>query len=197
MPGFKHRRFSANGDGYGRTTSISTVEGLEPEADRQLRARRWLYGTTSVFLAAVMVLGLIDAVGWADTYGVDTGRVEASGGGYDLSVRYGTVSRPALATPFEITVRRGDGFDQPVTLVVDRSYLEMWDENGLMPAPSAETTRGEWVEWEFDPPESDELTVFYDGRIEPAAQSGRGGSVAVLEDGAAVVSVEFHTRVLP
>ena len=63
----------------------------------------------------------------------------------------------------------------------------MWDENGLVPAPSAETTRGEWVEWEFDPPDGDELTVFYDARIEPAAQSGRSGEVAVLEDGVPVV----------
>jgi hypothetical protein len=151
----------------------------------------------SAFLTAVMVVGLIDAFGWADTYGVDTDHVEASGGGYDLSVRYGTVSRPALATPFEITVTRSEGFDQPVTLAVDSSYLEMWDENGLVPAPSAETTRGEFVEWEFDPPAGTELSVFYDARIEPAAQSGRGGSVAVLEDGSPVVSVEFHTKVLP
>ncbi len=177
--------------------SISTVEGLEPETDRQLRKRKVWYGTTTLFLVAVMALGVVDAFGWADTYGVDSAHVGATGGGYELSVWYGTVSRPALATPFEITVRREGGFDAPITLAVDSDYLEMWDENGLVPAPSAETTHDEWVEWEFDPPEGDVLTVFYDARIEPAAQSGRGGNVAVLEDGEPVVSVEFHTRVLP
>ena len=178
-------------------TSISTVEGLGPETDSQLRSRKWLHGVTSAFLVLVMALGVVDALGWADTYGVDSARVGASGGGYDLSVWYGTVSRPALATPFEITVTRADGFDGPITLAVDSAYLEMWDENGLMPAPSAETSRGEFVEWEFDPPDGTTLTVFYDARIEPAAQSGRGGEVAVLEDGEPVVSVDFHTRVLP
>ena len=107
------------------------------------------------------------------------------------------MTRPALATPFEIVVSRNGGFSAPVTILVDRAYLAMWDENGLVPAPSAETTRDEWVEWEFDPPTGDTLTVWYDARIEPGAQSGRDGSVAVLEGGQAVVTVEFSTRVWP
>jgi hypothetical protein len=140
---------------------------------------------------------VVDALGWLDVYGVDTRRVSASGGGYDVAVRYGSVSRPALATPFEIEVTRAGGFDGPVTIAVERHYMEMWDENGLLPSPSAETSDGGVLLWEFDPPEGDTLTVFYDGRIEPAVQSGRDGSVTVLEDGIPVVGVEFHTRVMP
>ena len=92
---------------------------------------------------------------------------------------------------------RPGGFDGPVTIVVDRAYLAMWDENGLVPAPAAETTNGPWVEWEFDPPTGDTLVVTYDARIEPGAQSGRDGAVAVVEDGGVVVSVTFHTKVRP
>ena len=180
-----------------RRVAISTVDDLEAAADRDLRRRRWRYGTTTLVLTAVMVLGVVDALGWWDAYGVDDATVRASGGGYELAVRYGTVSRPALATPFEITVRRVAGFSEPVMLQVDRAYLTMWDENGLIPAPSAETTRGEWLLWEFEPPAGDTLTVWYDARIEPAAQSGRDGSVAVLHDGQPVATVDFHTRVLP
>ena len=74
----------------------------------------------------------------------------------------------------------------------------MWDENGLVPAPSAETVMGPWVVWEFDPPIGDTLLVSYDARIEPAAQEGRSGAVAVLdEDDAVIVQVDFTTRVWP
>lgn len=174
----------------------STID-IEPASDELVRRRRIGYTLTSLFLFVVMALGVVDALGWFDTYGVDTDSVSASGGGYELAVRYGTVSRPALATPFEIEVTRVGGFDGPVTVAVTRHYMQMWDENGLLPSPSAETSGGDFVEWEFDPPAGDTLTVFYDGRIEPAVQSGRDGAVAVLEDGVPVVGVEFHTRVLP
>ena len=143
------------------------------------------------------MLAVLDGLHVVDVYGVDTARVAASGGGYALEVRYGTVTRPALATPFEIVVERSDGFDGPVTVGVTRSYLALWDENGLLPAPSGETTGGPWVLWEFDPPPGDVLTIVYDARIEPAAQSGRDGSVAVFEDDEPVVRVDFHTAVRP
>jgi hypothetical protein len=148
-------------------------------------------------LVAVVATATIDGLGWWDVVGVDSATVRASGGGYDLEVRYGTVTRPALATPFEISVRRSGGFDEPVTVVVDRRYLSMWDENGLVPAPTAETTRGEWVEWEFDPPPGDTLDIMFDARIEPGAQSGHDGFVGVLEDDSVVASVSFHTTVRP
>jgi hypothetical protein len=177
--------------------SISTVEDLDPEAGDDVSRRRRRYGLTSAVLALLMAAGVIDAIDLVDVYGVDDDTVRAAGGGYDLAVRYGSVTRPALATPFEIVVRRPGGFDGPITVGVDRAYLEMWDENGLIPAPSAETSAGELVLWEFDPPVGETLTVWYDARIEPAAQSGRSGSVAVLENDIAQVEVTFHTRVWP
>ena len=41
------------------------------------------------------------------------------------------------------------------------------------------------------------LSVFYDARIEPAAQSGETGTVAVVDDGGTVVEVTFRTEVRP
>ncbi|MEJ7722620.1 MAG: hypothetical protein WKF58_20330 [Ilumatobacteraceae bacterium] len=46
-------------------------------------------------------------------------------------------------------------------------------------------------------PTGEDLHVTYDGRIEPALQSGRSGSVAVLDGTEVVAEVEFHTRVWP
>jgi len=175
----------------------STIAGLQPADDARLRRHRRPHAATTFVLTAIMALGVADAFGVVDVYGVESRRVSASGGGYDLEVQYGAISRPALATPFAITLTREGGFDGPITLAVDRDYLKLWDENGLVPAPSAESTRGGWVEWEFDPPDSDTLSVYYDARIEPAAQSGASGSVAVLDGGVAVVQVDFETRVLP
>ena len=176
---------------------VSTVGDIGPESDRDLAKRRLLYAVSTGVVTLIMVLGVVDAFGWIDAYGVDSATVSASGGGYELEVQYPTVSRPALASPFEIIVSRQGGFDAPVTIGVRREYLKIWDENGLFPGPSAETVRGEWLEWEFDPPAGDELIVFYDGRIEPAQQSGRGGAVAVIEDDVAVVEVDFYTEVRP
>jgi hypothetical protein len=184
---------------WGRSVTVqaSTVGDVGPESDRSLAKRRALYAVSTTVVTLVMVLGVVDAFGWFNVFGVDSARVEASGGGYRLDVQYTAVSRPALASPFEITVSREGGFDGPVTIGVTRTYLQIWDENGLFPAPSAETVNGEWLQWEFDPPVGDELIVYYDARIEPAQQSGRGGAVAVFEDDVPVVEVDFYTEVRP
>jgi hypothetical protein len=185
------------------TPSIGTLDPsvhLDRDDGRRVRrARRILYATTTSVLATVMGLAAIDALGVIDVYGVDTAHVRAVAGDLELDVRYGTVSRPGLATPFEITVTRTGGFDEPVVLAVDGEYLSLWDENGLDPEPSASTADGSVVMWEFDPPRAgDVLMITYDARIEPAAQHGKAGRVAVLDaDGLEIVAVTFTTRVLP
>ena len=191
------RRETATVSTSGTTVGISTVDGLRTEAEGRRPKRFWLHAASTAALSLLIGLAVLDGVGLVDLFGVDTTRVRASGGGYDLEVRYGTVSRPALATPFEIVVTRPRGFDRPIKVAVSSSYLAMWDENGVVPSPAAETSAGRWVVWEFDPPLGDVLTVVYDGRIEPSAQSGRDGMVAVLEDDEPVVQVHFHTAVRP
>lgn len=178
--------------------TLERVVSLDsPLGARTIWSRRLLYASTSTVLAGIVLLALVEALGIAPIYGVSSARVHASGGGYDLDVRYAEVSRPALATPFEIAVERPGGFDQPVTVAVRRDYLAMWDENGFYPSPSSETTSGAWLVWEFDPPDGEVLSFAYDGRIEPSAQWGRDGAVAVLEGGVPVVQVDFTTRVRP
>lgn len=176
----------------------STIQGLVPASRRQLWPRRVLYGATTAVLAVIVGVAAADGLGVVDVVGVDSATVEADGGGYHLSVEYGVVSRPALATPFEIVVSRSGGFDGPVTIAADRAYLKMWDENGLVPDPSSSTADRDQVIWEFEPPDGDVLAIFFDARIEPAVQSGRPGWVAVLGPGGeTAVQVDFETRVLP
>ena len=169
-----------------------------PRGPSTLSKRRTGYAVTTAFLTGLMLLAAIDALPSAAIFGVDSTTVRADADGVELAVTYGVVSRPALATPFDIEVHQAGGFDGPVRVAVDQEYLRMWDENGLVPAPSAETVMGPWVVWEFDPPIGDTLLVSYDARVEPAAQEGRSGSVAILdEDNAIVTQVDFTTRVLP
>ena len=169
-----------------------------PNGPSTLDKRRLGYLVTTLFLSGVMLVAVLDALPSVALLGVDSQTTRASGGGIDLAVTYGEVSRPALATPFDIEVHRSGGFDGPVQVAVDQEYLRMWDENGLVPAPSAETVMGPWVVWEFDPPVGDTLHITYDARIEPAAQEGRRGAVAVLDaDDAVLVQVDFTTRVWP
>ena len=169
-----------------------------PKGPSTLTKRRVGYAVTSVFLAGLMAIVALDAFEGNAFLGVDSTTERASADGLDLAVTYGVVSRPALATPFDIEVHRPGGFDGPVRIAVDQEYLRMWDENGLVPAPSAETVMGPWVVWEFDPPIGDTLLVSYDARIEPAAQNGRSGAVAVL-DGSddPIVQIDFTTRIWP
>jgi hypothetical protein len=83
-------------------------------------------------------------------------------------------------------------------VAVSSDYLSMWDENGLDPAPSRETASPGELRWEFEPPPADALAISFDARIEPAAQQGKRGTVAVLDPaGAPFVSVSFRTRLRP
>ena len=164
---------------------------------RILRNRRAFYGLTTAILTLIVAVALVGNATELASIGVRSARVGDAAGGYQLDVTYGSTSRAGLATPLVIEVRKEGGFDGPISVAVDHRYMELWDENGFYPTPSSETTMGDWLVWEFDPPTGDVLRFTYDGRISPAVQAGRDGLVAVLEQDVPVVSVEFHTRILP
>jgi len=144
---------------------------------------------------AVLVVGLI--LGAANLFGVRSDSVTASGGGFELTVTYASISRPGLTTPWTVVVRRPDGFDGPVTIASRAEYFELFDENGFSPEPAASTTSGGLVVWEFEPPDGEVLTVSFDGRLEPASHRPRTGETSVLVDGDPVVSVSYTTVAMP
>lgn len=167
-----------------------------------IRRRRWLYRSTWAMLVLLLGAAVLDGVGAVDVYGVEDAAVTDRGDGVELEVRYPSTSRPALASPFRITVRRDGGWSdgETVRIGVRRNYLEAWDLNGILPAPSAETNGedADMIVWEFDPPGGDELVVTYESRIEPGVQSARRGWVAVLDgDDAELARVSFRTVVRP
>lgn len=158
--------------------------------DRQRRAR----AVRRVFLA---LLALFVGAAVFGAYGPRERTTRAAGGGYELAVTFPSVTRPGLAVEWEAEVRREGGFDGPVTIGVTDEYFAVFDENGLDPTPSAATTAGDLLVWEFDPPDGDVLRVTFDARIEPGVQlESRRARAVVLEEGQPVVEVRFTTRVL-
>jgi hypothetical protein len=164
-----------------------------PEEPNLLRSRRSraLRRLFMIVLAGVLALGL---TGWL---GVRTGIATARGGGYELTVTYGQVTRPGLATPWSLEIRHPGGFDGPVTVSTNSRYLDLFDENGFDPQPSQSTATSDTVIWEFEAPDGDTLGVSLDARLEPGAQWGRPGETSVLVDGKPVVTVKYKTWVMP
>lgn len=180
------------------TATSGVVHPEHDDGPRRVLVRRIAYGVTSLLLTALVVSAILDAATEVDIWGVADDRVRAIGDGYVLEVEYAPVTRAALATPFAIVVRHPGGFDGPIDLAITSEYLEMWDFQALYPDPSGVVGDAERVVMTFDPPEGDVIRIFLDARIQPAQQSGRNGSVALLDElGAVVASVEFHTRVMP
>ncbi len=163
---------------------------------RQVRSRL----ARRLFVAALGLFLLLGALG---VYGVRTRTVSAAGGSYELSVRYASVSRPGLATPWSLEVRRPGGFPDGLTVAVMSSYFDVFDENGLDPAPEEETSDGERTFWTFGPSAADTISVSFDARIEPGVQVTRAKGRAEVLAGptgpaaATAVSVEFGTWVMP
>lgn len=170
----------------------------DPDSAGIIRRRRWLHRGTFGVLVLVLAAAGLDGVDVLDAVGPDEDTVRASAEGYELVVEHPSVTRPALASVLHIRVFRSGGFDGPIDLAIARSYLEIWDVNGVLPAPASETSAGDWVIWRFDPPPGESLEVTYEARIEPGVQSRRTGVVAVVTDGAhPIVSVRFNTDVRP
>jgi hypothetical protein len=149
-------------------------------------------------VALVIFLGL----GLLGLYGVRTKEASATGGGYELTVTYTSVTRPGLATPWSAEIRRPGGFgdgEELISLAVSASYFDAFDENGLDPDPAESVNDGERTIWRFDPPPGDTMTVSFDARLQPDVQLTRvEGTASVLDaSGAAVATVDFRTLVLP
>ena len=130
-----------------------------------------------VALGAFTVLVLL---GLSGTLGVRTATATADGtAGTRVRVTYPQVARPALAVVFEVEVSRPDGFEDPIEVRLSRSWLESFDENGVLPAPAEEASDGDDVVWTFDPPEGTVFTLALDTRVEPGVQWRRIGTTTV------------------
>ncbi|MCB1002114.1 MAG: hypothetical protein KDB40_22660 [Acidimicrobiales bacterium] len=172
---------------------------IEPiDADpRTLRSRRRLYDVVTLSIVFVLGAATLDGLDLVDTVGVDVVTSSAAASdGTRLTVDHPSVTRPGLAGPLRVTVSGLDDGD-PVRIRVDRRYLSIWDQNALTPTPDRQMSVDGGVVWEYEST-GDEVVVELDGRLEPAVQSGRSGTIALVDAaGRALVEVDVATRVLP
>lgn len=167
----------------------STLGDVRPveQGPRSTGWRRLLVGLLTVIVVS----------GAAGLFGVRSSEATASADGWTVSVTYASIARAGLDVPWKVTVRRDGGFSGPVTLAVTADYFDIYEQQGLDPEPSTETSDGEHLLWTFDPPPGDTLAIDFDGYIQPSSQLGASGEVAVIEAGAPVVTVPFRTWLVP
>jgi hypothetical protein len=172
-----------------RMSDDSTLGDIRPveRGPRPTLLRRLLVGLLTVIVVA----------GAAGLFGVRSSEATASNAGWTVSVTYAAVARAGLDVPWTVTVRRDGGFTGPITVAVTADYFDIYEEQGLDPAPATETADAERLYWTFDPPPGDELTVDFDAYIQPASQFGASGEVTVLDGGSEVVTVPFRTWLVP
>jgi hypothetical protein len=144
------------------------------------------------FSATVLLAALLGLMG------VKQAEAAASASGYELTVRHASVSRPGLATPFDVTVGRDQPLPGEVVLEVSSNYLAAFDENGLDPQPTRSFSDGERERWLFEVPAGERrLTVSFDARLEPSVQWTRTATVRLLVEGEEVTVVDLRTWVMP
>jgi hypothetical protein len=142
-----------------------------------------------VLLAAFVLAGL------AGVFGTKTASVAAERVGYSLHLDYAKTGRRGVPVEWRL-IRRAAGFAGSVKTAVPIEYLDRLNVNDIEPAPSQSTTSGDDVS--FDTPLGDELTVFLDAEVDPAATGGSvHGSASVLENDRPVATVDDTTRVMP
>ncbi len=179
--------------GHVRSAPVASPTSTLPSDEdlRHVRVDRRISTVLVTSFALVVIVALFGLLGVNST---TTSTRMADG--TEVELHYARITRPGLATPWAVTVRRPGGFDGPITVRSTSSYFDLFDENGLDPDPAAATQDGEMVIWEFDPPPGDTFRLSFDARIEPGAQWGRDAVTEVEIDGS-VASLAYRTWVLP
>ena len=173
----------------------STVHGLE-QGRREPRPV-W-HRRIGVGLLSLVVLA--GATGWL---GVRSDATTAEAAGYRLAVTYARTARSGLDVPLRIELTApGPLADGPlaegVTLSISREYLNIFEQQGFHPEPASTTGDAQNVHLTFDPPPSGNvLVVDFDAYIQPSSQQGADAVIALVVDGAVVVSVDISTFLWP
>lgn len=166
---------------------------VEPPAlsSRAIQSAAW------VRRAGTLVLFVFVALGIAGVFGQREESVGAEAEGYALNVEYAAETRPGLKVPWTTQVQREGGFDGPVTLRVTGAYIEMFDSSDVTPTPASITSDGDYLLYEFEPPEGDRLNVSVDTRISPTARGLTPGKTVLVDGDREIVQVDYKTRVFP
>jgi hypothetical protein len=169
---------------------ISSTRPDDVPIEVQRRHRAWRRGGLAALAAFVLA-------GAANLLGLRVGSVTAHEGAMSLEVTYARVTRPGLATPWELSITRPGGFDGPVTVATTASYFEAFDFNQWYPEPSGTVARGDVLLLTFDRPLGDVFIVRFDGRATPTFNLGSHAVTSIETEGLPQLAVEYRTVVVP
>ncbi len=143
-------------------------------------------------MAVVLVLAL------SGLFGPRKATAASLGGGYGLSLTYGSVVRSGQPVPMTLDISHPGGFAGPVTVAFDREVFERFDFQNWYPNPDQETGDEASVVYQFSPPAGDTLTVVLDARVAPLQIGGHFSYwVAVMTAGRRVAPVDYSVWVMP
>lgn len=172
----------------GGSATSTRPDDVPIERQRRSRLQRRL---------GVAAIGLLVLLGLANLVGVRVGSASTKVGDTVLMVTYPSVTRPGLATPWMVEVRRAGGFPGPVTIVTTSEYFASFDFNQWYPEPSSTTIRGDDLVLTFERPQGDVFQVSFDGRATPTFNLGSRATTSLETDGLPPLSVQYRTVVLP
>jgi hypothetical protein len=99
--------------------------------------------------------------------------------------------------PWDLTVRKPGGFTEPVVIVVDSDYFDIFETQGFFPEADSETRDGDTLYLSFVPPPGDRFVLTYDAYVQPSSQIGRDAEIAVLDEGRVAAKVHIDTWLAP
>jgi hypothetical protein len=166
-------------------------QGDLPRELHRLRVARWFRRATLAVFGAIVLAGVVGLLG------EQRGEATASATGYRVRVGYPSIVRNGPPTNLDIEVRRDAGFDAPVEVSFDASYLAALEQVEISPAPDSEKSAGDDVVWTFSPPNGDELTVRITAEFASGVHFARSGHAGVRENGQTVVEADFTSWVWP
>jgi hypothetical protein len=169
------------------TSTLSGIETTTPQGGLAVWGRRAFLLLLLCFILAGL-LGLL---------GVRTSTARTEMDGWTVSVEHAAIARSGLDVPWQVTVTHPGGFGKELTLAVTGDYFDIFESQGFDPEPSDETSDGQTLYLTFQAPAGDTFVLSYDAYVQPSAQIGRDGTVAVLVDGERVAATDFRTRLLP
>lgn len=156
------------------------------------RGRSWRRIAIAV-AATFVIAGLLNV--WGPRQ--HTARVD--GERHQLTVTSPSVSRGGLAASWAATVRRHDGgaLGDELEIVVDQSYLAIFDQNAIDPTPAEAWTEAGSVHWLFELPEDvTEFRVELDARIQPNSRWRHRASTTVTVGGESITA-HYTTWLVP
>lgn len=169
------------------TVADSTRANVPPLPARTPVARR----------IGLSVLALVVVSAGLGFLGVRSGSVTASGDGYEMRLEYATIARAGLDVPFDVTLTSAGGFDSEIVLAVTADYFDIFEHQGVSPAPDTEASEGPMVYLTFVAPKGEEFRLTYDIYIQGSSQTGASGELWLVVDDQPLLTLSFTTTLVP